>query len=299
MRKRKYLILFFIIFGIFIFSFLTQREGQIDFPIFVDLGDTVEIEDNDVPLSSPKVTTKVSTKKNTRKVKLKSASKKTYSVVKKDSKTNNYNEDDSSIKKVIDTKIVKKFVKKSKIEKITTTVTTTTTTTIYPKEEAIVQKNIKTSYQTDIRKKAPLMNKNILNGFEDLGFSLVINPSVSYTGYFDAKSRLIELKTDDDEGVIYHELGHFIAWIAGNVDKTSDFQRIYNLEKDKLTKYNALYVNANASEYFAESVLTYYLDNNNMKQTRPETYRMIENAISVCTKDRFDRYKQICKSIWE
>ncbi len=33
--------------------------------------------------------------------------------------------------------------------------------------------------------------------------------------------------------ILYHELGHFLAFIAGNVDKTSGFQSIYTAEKEK------------------------------------------------------------------
>ena len=39
---------------------------------------------------------------------------------------------------------------------------------------------------------------------QQLGFKLVVDPSVNYSGYFDARSRSITMKQIDDS--VYHEL---------------------------------------------------------------------------------------------
>ena len=45
---------------------------------------------------------------------------------------------------------------------------------------------------------------------------------------------------------IYHELGHFLAFVAGNVDRTSDFAAVYNSEKSKFTGINRSYATQNS-----------------------------------------------------
>ena len=66
------------------------------------------------------------------------------------------------------------------------------------------------------------------------------------------------MKQIDDS--VYHELGHFLAFIAGNADKTASFQSIFAAEKANVTAFNKAYVTQNASEYFAESVKDYILN---------------------------------------
>ena len=78
---------------------------------------------------------------------------------------------------------------------------------------------------------APQMDSRVLNAFTKMGFTVIVDPSVSYAGYFDGRSRTITLKVEDD--TIYHELGHYLAFIAGNVDKNAAFASVYNSEKSK------------------------------------------------------------------
>ena len=87
------------------------------------------------------------------------------------------------------------------------------------------------------------------------GFELIIDSSVSYSGYFNARTQSIRLKFEDD--TIYHEMGHFLAFIAGNADTKDSFKAIYAAEKDKVTGANKNYVTQDSSEYFAESPVRY------------------------------------------
>ena len=73
----------------------------------------------------------------------------------------------------------------------------------------------------------------------------LINPSVSYSGYYDTRNRKITLRKLDD--TIYHELGHFVAFISGNTDQTAEFKAIYSQEKALYTAYNKSYVTQKSS----------------------------------------------------
>ena len=50
------------------------------------------------------------------------------------------------------------------------------------------------------------------------------------------------------------------------------------LKRAKLPAFNKAYVTQNASEYFAESVKDYILNNAALKSTRPQTYAAVQNA---------------------
>lgn len=79
---------------------------------------------------------------------------------------------------------------------------------------------------------APKMDSRVLKAYKKLGFTVTIDPSVNYGGCFNAHSRSIILRFEDE--TIYHELGHFLAFVAGNVDRTSDFAAVYNSENPNL-----------------------------------------------------------------
>lgn len=98
---------------------------------------------------------------------------------------------------------------------------------------------------------------------------------------------------------VYHELGHFLAWIAGNVDKRSEFATIYKSEKEKYTGVRKAYVTQNASEYFAESYRDYILSGSNLKKSRPKTYAYVRNAVQTIqnSPDRITKIKNVYKVI--
>lgn len=98
---------------------------------------------------------------------------------------------------------------------------------------------------------------------------------------------------------VYHELGHFLAFIAGNVDKTSGFQSIYTAEKEKVTSFNKAYVTQNSSEYFAESVKDFILNNNALKNARPQTYAAVESALNQITDAQIAKIEKIYGPFWK
>ena len=128
---------------------------------------------------------------------------------------------------------------------------------------------------------------------------------------FDCESRLSELSEDfnaimyrqkakakEADETIYHELGHFLAFIAGNVDQSSAFASVYNSEKAKFTGYNKAYATQNAAEYFAESVKDYMLNGAALSSQRPNTYKAIQSALNTVTTARADAILKAYSSIW-
>ena len=289
-----------------------------EFPSYTDpIMETSIIEDETPLASQPKTTVKTtSSTKTTRKtVKLKKASKKSYTKkLKTKTKVTNTTVD---TKTTVVTKATAKYTKKSKkkvvTSKITTTVQTTTTqqvsianetavsttssgTSVAQATAAASSSQNQSKYEANVAGVAGKMDNRVIAAYQQLGFKLVVDPSVNYSGYFDARSRSITMKQIDDS--VYHELGHFLAFIAGNVDKTASFQSIFAAEKANVTAFNKAYVTQNASEYFAESVKDYILNNASLKSTRPQTYAAVQNALNQITDAQIAKIQKIYGAFW-
>lgn len=255
----------------------------------------VTIEEDEVPLAAKSTTTtKTSKSTSTKTTKLSKKSKKTYSkslgtTTKTSTKTTKSTT--KTVKKQTTVKTSKKenYYKNKNYKKVTTTkvttVKTTTTTTT------------KAKYEVSVDKLAPKMDETIRKAFTTLGFKVYIDNSVNYSGYFDAKNRTITLKAEDD--TIYHELGHFLAFISGNTDTTASFKSIYSAEKSKYTGTNKSYVIQNSSEYFAESVKDYILSEASLKSSRPQTYAAITTAMSKVTTAQVNKLKVVYAAYWK
>lgn len=289
-----------------------------EFPSYTDPVMEATITEDETPLASqPKTTVKTtkSSKTTTKTVKLKKASSKTYTKkLKTKTKVTNTNKATSNAKvatkKTVVTNTKEKYTKKSKtkkvISKVTTTVRTTTTQQVTVNNEKAVStattastasSSTKTGkYEANITSVAGKMDSRVIKAFQQLGFKINVDPSVSYSGYFEARSRSITMREIDDS--VYHELGHFLAFIAGNADRTSSFQSIYAAEKSKVTAFNKAYVTQNASEYFAESVKDYILNNAALKSTRPQTYAAVQNALNQITDAQIAKIQKIYGPYW-
>ena len=299
-----------------------------EFPSYTDpIMETSIIEDETPLASQPKTTVKTtSSTKTTRKtVKLKKASKKSYTKklktkTKVTNKTNKSGNTTVDTKTTVVTKATAKYTKKSKkkvvTSKITTTVQTTTTqqvsianetavsttssgTSVAQATAAASSSQNQSKYEANVANVASVagkMDNRVIAAYQQLGFKLVVDPSVNYSGYFDARSRSITMKQIDDS--VYHELGHFLAFIAGNADKTASFQSIFAAEKANVTAFNKAYVTQNASEYFAESVKDYILNNASLKSTRPQTYAAVQNALNQITDAQIAKIQKIYGAFW-
>ena len=298
------------------FAMVWQDSQVPELPNYTDPVVEQTIEDDDTPLASqPKVTTKTtkSSKTTKKNIKLKAAATKTYTkklpTTKKTTNKTTKKNQTTTIKTTttVQTDTSRKYTKKSKnvvqTQKVTTTVQTTTTVVA----AASTTVNSTTAGSTTAKKEkytvsnvasiAPQMDSRVLNAFTKMGFTVIVDPSVSYAGYFDGRSRTITLKVEDD--TIYHELGHYLAFIAGNVDKNAAFASVYNSEKSKFTGVRKAYATQNASEYFAESVLEYTENPSVLKAQRPQTYEAITNALSKVTDAQVNKIMNVYKVIWK
>lgn len=281
----------------------SQNNAVPELVTFVDTDGSVSIEGDGVPLAAPKVTTSTKTKKKTKKIKLKTASKKTYkkkgkTTTKKTTKRTKSASSSTTTVTVVGTSVMNQYKKGSKVNtQVTTTKTTVTKTVMSEQTEALQRQMTTGSGNISVSTLAPLVDSRVANAYNTLGFSIKMNSGVSYSGLFDARSRSITLKRADS--TIYHELGHFLAFIAGNYDMSSEFQGIYNREKSKYTAFNKAYVLSNSSEYFAESFKNYTLEPAQLQATRPETYRAMQTALSRVTDSQVSRIWNVYKAVWQ
>ena len=283
---------------------------------YVDTDGSIEIPDEDVPLAAPKVTKSTKTKKKVKKIKMKKASKKTYkkagkTVTKKKKKVKSSKKNVTTTETLTATNVTNAYKKGSKIDTRVTTVKTTVIKTVSPTGTAAATGTATTTAtkattagtasaaqngEIAITQIAPLVSGNVTSAFQKLGFKIVINSGVSYSGLCDARTRTVTLKRADN--TVYHELGHFVAFVAGNIDTSSAFQSIYNREKSLYTDYNKAYVLSSSSEYFAESYKNYILNPTQLKNSRPETYAAIENALSRVTDAQASRILSVYGALW-
>lgn len=265
----------------------------------------VTIEEEEVPLAAKSTTTtKTSTKKSTKKKTLTKKSTRTYcknlpTTSKTTSKTSKSNTKTVKKQTTVKTSIKENYYKNKKYKNVTTTTVTTvkTTTTPVTKKTTTTNTAAVAKYEVNVEKIAPKMNANVLQAFNTLGFKVYIDGSVNYSGYFDAKNRAITLKAEDD--TIYHELGHFLAFISGNADVTASFKNIYSAEKGKYTGVNKAYVIQTSSEYFAESVRDYILTPSSLKSARPKTYAAVADAFGKVTTAQVNKLRIVYAAVWK
>ncbi len=288
---------------------MVWQDSQVpELPNYTDPVVEQTIEDDDTPLASqPKVTTKTtkSSKTTKKNIKLKTASTKTYTkklptTKKVSTKTTKQNQTTTvKTQTTVQTNTNQKYTKKSKnvvqTQKVTTTIKTTTTVAAAKAARTTAKKEKYTV--ADVAAIAPKMDSKVLNAYKKMGFTVTVDPSVSYAGYFDARTRSITLQSADD--TIYHELGHYLAFIAGNVDKSSSFAAVYNSEKSKFTGVRKAYVTQNASEYFAESVQNYVENPSALKAQRPKTYEAVKNAFAKVTDAQVNKIINVYKVVWK
>ena len=109
-------------------------------------------------------------------------------------------------------RITEKYTKKSKVKVVTTASTTTVTTTTTAKTDTSAGTNMPAASgnsdnsvkgSIDAGQYASRADSRVLNAYRTLGFTAEVNPSVSYSGYYDTRNRKITLRKMDD--TIYHE----------------------------------------------------------------------------------------------
>lgn len=284
------------------------QQNQIpELPSYTDPVMETTIEEEETPLASqPKVNTKTSKSTSTKKVTMKKAATKTYTkALPATSTTSKKTAETSNATVVTQITVVKnvteKYTKKSKVKVVTTNATTTVTTTTTAKTGTTTAVSTSTSSSVkgtiDVGQYASKADSRVLTAYRTLGFTAVVDPSVSYSGYYDTRNRKITLRKLDD--TVYHELGHFVAFISGNTDQTAAFKAIFAQEKALYTAYNKSYVTQNSSEYFAESFKEYTLNPAALKSARPKTYAAVQEAVSKFTDDRIAKVQKTYSVVWK
>lgn len=289
------------------------QQNQIpELPSYTDPVMETTIDEEETPLAAqPKVNTQTSNSTSTKKVKMKKAATKTYTkTLPATSVTSKKTSQSSNATVVTQTTVIKriteKYKKKSKVKVVTTASTTTVTTTTTAKTNTSAGTNMpavsgnsdnSVKGSIDVGQYASRADSRVLNAYRTLGFTAEVNPSVSYSGYYDTRNRKITLRKMDD--TIYHELGHFVAFISGNTDQTAEFKAIFAQEKTLYTAFNKAYVTQNSAEYFAESFKEYTLNPTVLKSSRPKTYEAVKNAVDKFTDDRIARIQKTYSVIWK
>lgn len=272
---------------------------------FVDLDDQISINEDEVPLAAaPKTTTKTKTKVTKKTITQSKKASKTITykgkptVVKSPTVTKNTSTEITKIYKTTTTVVEKRYTKGSNKVVQVTTVTTKTTTTVTKKAGAATNAGVTSANDGNIalEKIAPALDTRVKKAYNELHFDITINSKASYAGLFDAKKQNITLREASD--TVYHELGHFVAFIAGNVDTKSAFQTIYQKEKNSFTGSRKAYAIQNASEFFAECYREYTLNPATLKKTCPQTYAAIVSALGKITDSQIAQAKQFYGSIW-
>ena len=268
---------------------------------YIDEDSVVQIQEDETPLASPQVTKSTKTTKSTKKISLKSAASKTYAQKGKTTTKKKTTKIKSAQKTVTTetvtvTSITNNYKKGSKINTQVTTVKTTVTKTTVTNTAEPVTTPV-TNGTVAVTQIAPAADKRVLNAFQKLGFQVVIQSGVPYSGLCDAQTRTITLKQADAD-VAYHELGHFLAFIAGNVDRSSAFQQIFQNEKSKYTAYDKGYALQNSAEYFAQSFRDYTKNPAALKASRPQTYAAIQQALSRVTDAQVANLLRVYRAVW-
>ena len=260
--------------------------------------------------ASAATTSKTTTKTTTKKVTMSSKAKKSRKVKKTKTKktTKKTKKKNQQITKVTTVKTTTQttYKKNSRVKTVKTTVRTNVKTTTKKvkasskstKKTVSAKKAVAGASSTDIYDLAPKAGSNVKSAFKKLGFQVKVNGGVSYSGYFSARDQSITLKRVNDD-CIYHELGHFVAFVSGNSDKKAEFQSIYRAEKGKYKASDKNYVTSSASEYFAESYKNYVENPGALKASRPRTYAYIAKAAAAVTDSQAARLAAVYAPIWK
>lgn len=167
---------------------------------------------------------------------------------------------------------------------------------------------VKKSSKSLVRKAAPMADTKLTSAFDTLGFKIKYETSLpdgSLGGCFNAGDGTITLTkmhiNDDLYDTIYHELGHFLSFIAGHVDNSAEYKAIYNSEKAQYRKafMDSSYAVSSSAEYFADSYRKYVLEPSKLKSATPKTYAAIQSSLKKITPERLEKLKEIYGPFWQ
>ena len=295
---------------------LAEFVGRPEEPVPADKVDTIiTFERDQTPLAAaPTVEKKVTGSTSTRKVVLSKAAERTCTrnlPEKTSTTTESTTTSDSRIRTAttVEVKTTEKYTRGSRKKVVKTRTRTTVITTTFRKASTGKQGggmaaggcaslgNPSVRYFS-VYSLAPGMKSHILNAFDSLGFQVVVDPSLAQgEGGFAARKRTITLAREDSEE-IYHELGHFLAFVAGNADDTSGFRSVFQKEKASFRGSRRGVACTDASEFFAECTREYILHPTELLTSCPRAYEAVEAAIGKVTIAQVAKISKTYARVW-
>ncbi len=134
----------------------------------------------------------------------------------------------------------------------------------------------------------------LARAWEALGFSFAIVPALGCRSCRCLiKERKIQLGTGFELEDIYHMMGYFLSFAAGNVSSTTAFRQIYEMEK---YLYGGVYKGSalkSPQEFFAVCMREYCLRPQKLMKECTQTFHYIQAAIGRLT----DRQISLCKAL--
>lgn len=140
----------------------------------------------------------------------------------------------------------------------------------------------------NIKAIAPKLPDWLIQEFKSRGLTFTIDASLSdytwypdlykYAGFHDIECGIVVREAA--EWLIYHEWGHFLANVDGDVYLSDEWNGIYNRESKKCRLGNYYYGRISVCEYFAESYSNYVLYPKKFKKQCPETYDYVSNVLA-------------------
>lgn len=136
------------------------------------------------------------------------------------------------------------------------------------------------------------VGKSLINAFDQLEFTITINPRATCLGCFSPAKHRVEMQSAN-VGTFRHEMGHFLDVLKNNPSKSQEFTSIFNREKEAYDGPNSYYITKNPQEYFAQAYRNYLESPGNLKAKRPLTYDYIsKQAGSVSAADISGTYRR-------
>jgi hypothetical protein len=246
-----------------------------------------------------------------------STKKSTKTTIKKTSLKKKVNKKTVSTKKStqVSSKTTTNNASKKVVQK-TTTVTTVKTTkqnktqTVETKVAKTVETTTTTYTASGPKTLSGTLGDDVIDAYYQLQFLYEINQAKmksqygsSTAGVFSVKDHCL-MQKERDQGVLLHEMGHFLAFANVDTanyifaDETSEWNSIYNAEKNAYSGTNKSYYTGSKSEYFAQSVREYFLNTSELKSKRPKTYAYVKEQLSDIKQSNIDWIKKTYGNYW-
>lgn len=143
---------------------------------------------------------------------------------------------------------------------------------------------------TQLADRLALVPANILNAMTSDGWVITLTSENLSDRYFKGIYSTVNAVTDSTIKTIWinntsraitkstiHEIGHYLDYKSGIINKSDEFKRIYTAEKDNFSipGGNASYARSSTQEYFGEAFQECILYPEMMMQNCPQTYSFI------------------------